>query len=57
LSLGFESHFFPTITLGDGVCSQMRFPRRSFQRHFTVDVNVFHRRCSWCELITDYPGT
>jgi hypothetical protein len=40
LSLGFESHFFPTITLGDGVCVQTGFPSRSLHRLFPVAVNV-----------------
>jgi hypothetical protein len=40
LSLAFESHFFPTITLGDGVSSQNLIPSSSHQRNSMVGANV-----------------
>jgi len=40
LPLGFEPHFFRTISLGDGVFVQMKFSRCSLQRHFTADANA-----------------
>jgi hypothetical protein len=40
LLLGFEPHFFQTVSLGDGVSLQNVFPDGSYQRHFTVGANV-----------------
>jgi hypothetical protein len=46
LSLGFEPHFFQTISLGDGVLVQNVFPDGSYQRHFTAGVNIGNCRHS-----------
>jgi hypothetical protein len=50
LSLGFEPHFFPTISLGDGVYPKNHFHYGLFQNRFMVGVNVGDCRRSWLRI-------
>ncbi len=49
LPLGFEPRSFRTISLGDGVCVQMKFPSASLRCHFLAAMNVWQLPSwDWC---------